>query len=440
MSYRKTRIGSVFVLGVCMMALSAPRVSAAAVQGGQPVVNAKALNGLGTLAFCWRHDVWTVRDGQVHNMGAGVLPTLSTSGRYVAYMKEGGSSSGTLWVARTDGSGHPVAPLAKTPVTANGYVWLPGTDRLVVAASYWTLGGHGQRSHSASKQMPSLWLVNALTDRKTVIASNGLVDSVAASSDMIAYSVRRLSDVLFVDSLQPHSSPKPLVSAARAGIQLAGIAGKQVLYWVEPQHSESIAADGMVLYRIRANGGRPQSLATTLGYPSWLSAANTSSSLYAVVGGPRLAWTGKTLRRYDLATGTSRWIAGNTAWVALDPAADPATGRLAFVRAANLSIKTWGFSSPGPLETWVASRTLWVTRPGGIAPKPVAAAGYGIYRPEWTAHPDVILYAKGRGLWLVNMSAGQPIQVVCNVLGSTENDQFGFYGHRFLANEYAWVP
>ncbi len=249
MSYRKTRIGSVFVLGVCMMALSAPGVSAAAVQGGQPVVNARALNGLGTLAFCWRHDVWTVRDGRVHNMGAGVLPTLSTSGRYVAYMKEGGSSSGTLWVARTDGSGHPVAPLAKIPVTANGYVWLPGTDRLVVAASYWALGGQGQRGH-----------------------------------------------------------------------------------------------------------------------------------------------------------------------------------------------KTWGFSSPGPLETWVASRTLWVTRPGGIAPKPVAAAGYGIYRPEWTAHPDVILYAKGGGLWLVNMSAGHPIQVVRNLLGSTENGQFGFYGHRFLGNEYVWVP
>ena len=359
-------------------------------------------------------------------------------------------SSGTLRVARTDGSGRIVAPLMKTPVAAGGYAWLPGTDSLAAAASHWVEGSRGQSAPSApaSKRQPSLWLIRMPAGKRSVIASHVQIDSVAAGSDMIAYSVQypvrskypgNATDVLFVDSLQPHSSPRPIVSAARSGIELAGIAGKQILYWVDPQHSASLAADGMVLYSMRAGGGRPQALAMTLGYPSWISVSNPAT-LYAVAGGPRLAWAGKTLRRYALVAGTSRLIAGNAAEVALDPAADPVTGRLAFVRATNLGIKTWGFSSPVPLKTWVASRTLWTTQPGGVAPRPVTAAGHGVYHPEWTANPNVILYAKGRGLWLVSLSAGRAVQVVSHVIGSSENDQFGFYGHRSMADEYSWIP
>ena len=64
---------------------------------------------------------------------------------------------------------------------------------------------------------------------------------------------------------------------------------------------------------------------------------------------------------------------------------------------------------------------------------------HGVYHPVWTANPNVILYAKASGLWLVNLSTGHTVEVVSGFLGSSEDDQFGFYGHRFMADEYSWV-
>ncbi len=453
-SMRYRNISSALTLGltVCAVGFSAVGASpaAAAATNEWSAINAKALDGLGTLAFCWHHDVWTVKDGKAHDLGPGFRPVLSSSGRYVAYIKETGSSSGTLWVARTDGSGQRFAPLGSTPVAANGYAWVSGTGELVAARSNWAGGSPGQATPSTKTspgQQGSLWAIHASTGKISTIVSNARITSVTAGSGLVAYSVvhpisskypGNATDVLYVAHLRPHSSPKPLLSTLDSGIQLAGIAGNHILYWVDPQHSASIAADGMVLYSVRSTGGRAQTLTTTLGYPSWLS-FSSPDTLYAVAGGLRIVWARKTLRRYSLATGTYSLIAGNSAKAALDPAADPATGRIAFVAAANLDVKTWGFSSPAPLEQWIASRTLWVTKPGGASPQPVAAAGYGVYHPQWTANPNVILYAKNSGLWLVDLSTGRTVEVVSGIFGSSENDLFGFYGHRWMTDEYSWV-
>ncbi|MHB1629105.1 MAG: TolB-like translocation protein [Bacilli bacterium] len=452
MRYGRMSFIVMLALAVCGVGFSAAGVSAAATAAtnGRPIANAKALDGLGTLAFCWRHDIWTVKDGKAHDLGPGFRPVLSSSGRYVAYIKGFKESSGTLWVARTDGSGQRFAPLGSTPVAATGYAWVSGTDELVAARSKWAAGSRGHTAPSAktsSSQYGSLWVINASTRNNTTIVSNARIGSVATGAGLVAYSVvhpmpskypGNATDVLYVAQLRPHSSPKPLLSTLDSGIQLAGIAGNRILYWVDPQHSGSIAADGMVLYSVRSTGGRPQTLATTLGYPSWLS-FSSPDTLYAVTGGLRIVWAKKTLRRYSLTTGKYSLIAGNAANVALDPAANPATGRIAFVAAANLSVKTWGFSSPAPLEQWVASRTLWVTKPGGASPQPVMAAGHGVYHPQWTANPNMILYAKDSGLWLVDLSTGRTVKVVSGILGSSENDLFGFYGHRFMTDEYSWV-
>ncbi len=450
MRYGRMPFMLMLVLAVCGGGLSAAGVSAAAATTGRPIANAKALNGLGTLAFCWHHDIWTVKDGKAHDLGPGFRPVLSSSGRYVAYIKGIKSSSGTLWVARTDGRGQHFAPLGSTPVAANGYAWASGADELVAARSTWAEGSRGQASSSTKTspgQQGSLWAIRASTGKKSTIVSNARIASVATGSGLVAYSVTHpmplkhpgnATDVLYVAHLRPHSSPKPLLSTLDSGIQLAGIVGNHILYWVDPQHSASMAADGMILYSVLTTGGRPQTLTTTLGYPSWLS-FSSPDTLYAVTGGLRIVWAKKTLRRYSLTTGKYSLIACNAANVALDPAADPATGRIAFVRAANLSVKTWGFSSPAPLEQWVASRTLWVTKPGGASPQPVAAVEHGVYHPQWTANPNMILYAKDSGLWLVDLSTGHTVEVVSGILGSSENDLFGFYGHRWMTDEYSWV-
>lgn len=62
---------------------------------------------------------------------------------------------------------------------------------------------------------------------------------------------------------------------------------------------------------------------------SFVALLPRSDVLYAVTGNLRAVWTRKTIRRYSLATGRYSVVAGNAANVALDPAADPATGRVA---------------------------------------------------------------------------------------------------------------
>ena len=72
-------------LGACGAEFSAAGVSAAtpgATRPG-PIVNPATLDGLGTLAFCRGHDIWTVTDGKARDLGPGFRPVLSPSGRYV---------------------------------------------------------------------------------------------------------------------------------------------------------------------------------------------------------------------------------------------------------------------------------------------------------------------------------------------------------------------
>ena len=72
-------------------------------------------------------------------------------------------------------------------------------------------------------------------------------------------------------------------------------------------------------------------------------------------------------------------------------------------------------------------------------PQPVAAAGHGVYHPQWTAKLNVILYAKNSGLWLVDLSTGRTVEVVSEILDSSGNDLFGSYGHRWMTDEFDWV-
>jgi TolB protein len=76
----------------------------------------------------------------------------------------------------------------------------------------------------------------------------------------------------------------------------------RVQYWVDPQHSGSVAADGLALYSMPLRGGRAVGLGATLTYRPWL-AAGSGDTVYLIAGGPRIAWSDKRLRRCDLATG-----------------------------------------------------------------------------------------------------------------------------------------
>ncbi len=113
--------------------------SPAARTAQNPVVDVRALSGLGQLAFVSHNALW-VLDGDTHALRHVVLPkgvvpnspTFSLDGRWLAFVTGTETSGhGTLWIARANGThAHREAGLA----VADAFGWSPHTDLYAVAA------------------------------------------------------------------------------------------------------------------------------------------------------------------------------------------------------------------------------------------------------------------------------------------------------------------
>lgn len=397
------------------MALAVPQAAADGVAmrvgPATPWNRAGALKGLGHVAFHWDDGLWSVVDGHLYGLGAGTYPRWSPNGRYLAYLKGG---SLRLGLGRQAGQR---LNLGGAIIGPQDYAWLPGSKELVVAG-----------------QDRGLWLVTAGTDQIRRLSQSAEIGSLVAGPGTIAYTLTLpyrspigRSDALYVMRLG-HAARR-LVVAKGEGLQLAALVGSKVLYWRDPEHSASIASDGMALDEIGSTGGRPQALARTLGYRRWLQPMD-GSAVDLVAGGPRLAWAHKHLEACTLVRGSCALLAGTRHEVALDPALGP-TGQLIYVRAINLGQQTWGFSSPRGLAAWIASRHL-VLR--GRSYKESS----GAFAPQWTANARTVLYIKNGGIWLLHTRTGSTGEVVGGFVGDPA--QLAFYGHLSFASTFAFAP
>jgi dipeptidyl aminopeptidase/acylaminoacyl peptidase len=432
--------GVVVLYGVLALAMTAVpgwpvrayTMAGATAPSGRPLVNVAAFRGQGHLAFLWNNALY-VLDGtagvlrQLTAGGQAPIFAWSPDGRWLAY----GTGNGEAWLARADGSvRHRVAAL---PAPVASFAWLPSRDVLSIS-----LGGNTPAAQH-------LWLVTP-AGRVSEVAAATSWGLWSPDGKTLAYAVtlpfdghpETRSDAL--DTVPAGGGhPTRRFFGRHEGIVLAGWwpDGKGLLFWRDPWHSASLAADGLGLFSLPL-GGTPRLLVTALTYADWMAPAPSGRDLLLVAGGEREAWHNKRLVRCDVETAICHALPQRPGFVALDPAWAPRGNHIAFVQARDRgsAIDAAGFRTTQALLAWVHSHTLWVADANGAAAHPLPAAGTGVYQPQWSADGHHLLYIRDDALWLVATHGGAPARIVGPFPGTP--DLFGFYGHASWPIVTAW--
>lgn len=411
-----------------------------------------AERGMGSLAFRRDDGLYVLdgADGALHRVTTSKMVASlawSPDGQWLAYIARDPAHGdpGPLWLVRADGSQrHQVTGL---PAGVAFATWSPMNDTLVVsfdssahpASGYWLVAPSGQ-PHPLAVEGP----LTGLTSMSAPVWSpDGKLLAFTASAP--ASQSGASSDTLYVVASSGGRAIR-LVSSAGNGIELAGwwSRGGGLLYWVDPMHSASLAADGMQLFTLPI-GGKPElltrSLAATyhitLGYPDWLRWSSDGRSLLLVAGAGRPVWDGKQIAACD-AFGAACQLLPRPAQgtVTLDPALSPDGTRLAYVQAK--AVHSFGFSSAGAFNAWIATRTLWLAYPDGSGAHQLTAAGAGIYWPHWAPDGQHLLYVRDHAVWLIDSRGGAPVRLTSIV--RTDDDMFGYYGHVDWSSILAYTP
>ena len=77
-------------------------------------------------------------------------------------------------------------------------------------------------------------------------------------------------------------------------------------------------------------------------------------------------------------------------------------------------------------EAWAQTRTLWVVHPDGTGVRELAAAGSGVYAPQWSRDGRSLLFARDSAVWLMDASGRTAAERVAAFLDSAPTK---YYGH-----------
>lgn len=395
-----------------------------------PIVNVAAFQGQGHLAFTWGGTLY-VLDGQQRTLRKSPETTpvasfaWSHDGRWLAYI----AGNGQLWLVRDNGSqAHRVTGL---PGTAQSFAWSPATDLLAVSlqasghvsGNPWLVTPVG-RPHRASAPALGIWSPDGtrFAYGETLPFTNPI-----SRSDAL-YTVSAIG-----------GAPTRQLLAPQSGIMAVGWwpNGKGLLFRRDPDHSESIAADGLPLFTMPL-GGKPRLLATSLGYDDWMSFSPSGREMLLTVGGGRESWHDKYLSVCDVEAVVCHVLLRQPGYVQLDNAWSPQGNHIAFVRARDrgAQVGAFGFATNSGLMAWVHTHTLWVTDAQGRGAHELAAAGASVYRPQWSGDGKHLLYIRNDALWLINANGGAPVKIVGPFPGTP--NYFGFYGHPDLPIALDW--
>jgi hypothetical protein len=343
--------------------------------------------------------------------GSVFQPALSHDGRYLEFLWQSpppnaytSAGPGYLWLSRFCVKVPTLPPPNCNPhqLSSIGYVssfrWSPTTDRLIVQAQNGAnllVDWNGVVAHLPSGRVSGLPVWSP--DGRTVA-----IDVTSRQGYSRLYLVAGRS-----------TSSRPFPGLARYALPiLAGWWGpRHLLYWIDPDMSASLAADGMQLVDLDLQTGRIHSLGEMLGYQDWL--ATSGHRLLMVQGSGRSAFLGKHLQLCSLG-GACRSIPGiPRADLSFDPSWSPDGRHLAFIVAR--SWKTSGFMSGARYRNWLDSFVLWIANGDGSGAHPlvlrchglqcVRGALHGILHgaadPQWTRDSSGLLFERNGSLWLV---------------------------------------
>jgi Tol biopolymer transport system component len=209
-----------------------------------------------------------------------------------------------------------------------------------------------------------------------------------------------------------------------AAPQLAGWSpdGRWLLFWPDLRGSASLASDGISLRAVPTSGGRPVSIATTLGYEDFVSWCG--DELVATAGRGRAVTADKRVVTASAPSWSTRQLSGDGSRSWFTPACAPDGSRIAVTSTRDAEERRFD----------AADRSLWLL--GRPSPRRLTGRdGDGVSEefPRWSSD----------GRWLVFVRhasrSGAPAELVLARVGSGRasvelrvgrlSPQLGYYGH-----------
>jgi Tol biopolymer transport system component len=319
----------------------------------------------------------------------------------------------------------------------------------------------------------------------------GSVDAISPDGSLYAVeSMDRSGGKLFIRRFDDTGDAPPVAETA-GYFEIYGFTrdGQRLLYWVAPEISASIMADGLELYSAGVNGQQPVKIGVfTLVHEDILALSPTADTLAATDGGLRESWTNKSVVLADLSSGANPGIRRLTdpAVSASHPSWSPDGKKLAWSQGPDAdalekqqmlangqkTIKVIDPQTGIPREIPVTPklsvgadydlvqkclrlRRIWTTGIGEQTASPIPLtsrqltndANYSDQAPLWSSDGSHILFARigpagAKSLWLMR-SDGTDLQEVASPLTlepppRLANPEWGYYGYTPWRSFFDW--
>lgn len=391
--------------------------------------------GTWELALIRRGDVYLVTEAgsrgtrRTKRLSAS-YPVFSPDGRFIAFLEGGSPKRGQTHLGIIDTNGRGLRWIQfKGAVFPGDYAWNPHRDLLAI----W--GGNLELVRpTGAVQVPAVSRGLQVGSFAWAPTGNGYAFTVTPARRPGSTGALMRGDVLYAVG-SSGSAVRLWAAADPNGIELARYwpNGQGVLFWIDPLHSASLAADGLGLFSLSLTGGHPLQLGATLPYRSWVQ-PNGRDQVLIVAGPGRMAWSQKWLNRCDVETGDCSPLSA-TGRVFIDPAGTSDSDWIAWVSAADLRPTKWGVVSPGGLAQWVRTRTLYLWYDGKGLTRPIRVAGGGVFDPEWAPDGSALSYVQGNSVWLWRQ--GRVPQRLANLVGQPAYGN-SYYGYATYRRDFAW--